>query len=97
MAKKQQPKTQETQQQNSNQDEQNNNMVFLGGIWANRSQKTGEIYFSGYLGNAKVYLFKNKKKEKDTDPDFWMQVANQQKRNNEEIDLESELGDDIPF
>jgi len=99
MATKKQAAKTETTQQNSNSENgnsQDNSMVFLGGMWANRD-KNGEIYFSGYLGSAKIFLFKNKKKTDPKQPDYWMQVANQQKRSDEEINLEDEIGDDIPF
>lgn len=97
--KKQQNKTQETpEQQNSTDDtQQNNDMVYLGGVWANRD-KNGQIYFSGYLGNAKLFLFKNKNKTNDKQPDFYMQIANNTKKQSVDGDeLEKELGDDIPF
>jgi len=95
-AKKQTPKT-ETTQSNSNDDSQKDNMVFLGGLWANRD-KNGQIYFSGYLGSAKLLIFRNKNKT-DKQPDYYMQLVNKP-RDNETVspdDLEKELGDDIPF
>lgn len=37
----------------------NGNLIRLTGLYENRSQKTGETYFSGVLGGAKVLLLKD--------------------------------------
>jgi len=90
--------------QNNSSDYGNDAMVSLGGLWLNRD-KNGDLYFSGYLGNAKLFLFKNKKKTSDNQPDYYMQVANNNSHKNKSAnadDLENELAgktdsDDIPF
>ena len=44
--------------------------IKLSGLWLNES-KAGEKYFSGSLGtNGKLLVFKNGKKEKESDPDY---------------------------
>lgn len=95
-AKKQTPKTETTEQNNSDESQQSQDMVFLGGLWANRD-KNGQIYFSGYLGSAKLLIFRNKNKT-DKQPDYYMQLVNN-KRGDSSVssdDLEQEH-DDIPF
>ncbi|MFZ1415496.1 MAG: hypothetical protein WAS73_13080 [Defluviicoccus sp.] len=37
----------------------NSNLIRLTGLYENRSQKTGEVYFSGVLGGAKILLLKD--------------------------------------
>jgi len=96
-AKKQTQTTETTQQNNSDENQQSQDMVFLGGLWANRD-KNGQIYFSGYLGSAKLLIFRNKNKT-DKQPDYYMQLVNNKRGDNgvSSDDLEKELGDDIPF
>ncbi|HOT83358.1 MAG TPA: hypothetical protein PLQ12_08660 [Candidatus Defluviicoccus seviourii] len=36
-------------------------LIRLCGLWKNRSQKTGEVYYAGVLGGAKVLLLRDKK------------------------------------
>lgn len=94
--KKTPPKTE--QQNSSEESQQNDTMVSLGGLWLNKS-KNGELYFSGYLGNAKLYIFKNKKKEKENQPDYYMMLANKQTSQSataDEFEQQAEK-DDIPF
>lgn len=59
--------------------ENKNNMINIGGLWLNKSQN-GEIYFSGYFGNARLLIFKNGFKEKENQPDYVMYVAKAEKR-----------------
>lgn len=37
----------------------NGNLIRLTGLYENRSQKTGEVYFSGVLGGVKILLLKD--------------------------------------
>lgn len=62
-----------------------------GGLWAGRTQ-SGEIYFSGYDGNLKLLIFKNKFKTEDKHPDYVMYVT---KKPHDTSDAEEK--DDIPF
>ena len=38
-------------------------LVKLTGMYENTSQRTGDVYFAGYLGNAKIMLFRDKNAE----------------------------------
>ena len=70
-------------------------MVELGGLWVNES-KDGDKYISGYLGNAKLLIFKNKFKEEDNHPDYKMYVVAKDKKR--EAEQKSTTDDsDLPF
>lgn len=72
-------------------------MLQKGGLWLNRT-KDGEIYFTGYDGNLKLLIFKNKFKENDTHPDYVMYVTEKPRKQEASAnELEQELTDDIPF
>lgn len=83
-------------------------MVSIGGLWVNTSQN-GDMYLAGYLGNAKLYIFKNKQKKLDGQPDYYMTVApNKAKRDKASREAfeasakddwsgDGDDGDDIPF
>lgn len=47
--------------------------IEITGLWLNESQN-GVQYMSGYLGSAIVYIFRNKYKEADNQPDYRMVV-----------------------
>ena len=53
-------------------------MIQLTGLWLNQS-KSGEKYFSGNLGGAKVLIFKNKHKTEEKHPDYQLYIAPKQK------------------
>ena len=55
----------------------NNGLVRLGGLWKNQS-KDGKTYLSGTFGGARVMIFPNGYKEKDSDPDFILNIAQNQ-------------------
>ena len=48
-------------------------LIEVGGVWLN--EKDGKKYLSGYLGKAKVLLFKNEHKSEDRHPDYRMYFA----------------------
>ncbi len=50
------------------------NMIRLTGLWLNES-KSGDKYFSGNIGAAKLLIFKNTRKEADNQPDYIAYVA----------------------
>ena len=56
-----------------------NDMIEITGLWISKT-KTGEAFFSGYMGNAKVLIFKNKYKESDKHPDYKMYVTAKPKK-----------------
>lgn len=49
-------------------------MILLTGLYLNESKK-GEKYFKGKLGTGNLLVYKNKKKETDKDPDYYIYVA----------------------
>ena len=55
----------------------NNGLVRLGGLWKNQSND-GKTYLSGTFGGARVMIFPNGYKEKDSDPDFILNIAQNQ-------------------
>lgn len=48
-------------------------LVKLTGLWLNDG-KAGK-YMAGNLGGARVLIFKNNKKQKDSDPDYALYIA----------------------
>lgn len=74
--------------------ENNQNMVNIGGLWVNKS-KNGEFYFSGYMNGAKLLIFKNQFKEKDSQPDYVMYVtkADKQAEKTSANEFESTIAD----
>jgi hypothetical protein len=47
----------------------NGDLVKLSGLWEKRSRK-GHAYLSGSLGAAGLLVFRNRNKQRETDPDF---------------------------
>lgn len=75
----------------------NSNLIRLGGLWLNES-KNGEKYFSGGLGNGRLLVFRNKHKEKDSDPDYVLYIApKQQQQTGQGDDAPPRDMSDIPF
>lgn len=64
--KKQAPK-------NDQPEQEKDTMINIGGLWANVSKK-GELYFTGYLNGARLLILPNNFKEKDSHPDYVMNV-----------------------
>lgn len=55
-------------------------MVFLTGMWKN-TDKNGNLYLSGKLsGRTMCWAFKNNKKAKETDPDYYLYMSPIEKR-----------------
>ena len=59
------------------------NKVKLTGLWDNVTTK-GETYMKGSLGVAKLLIFKNSFKEKETDPDWNLFLAPKEKKPDEQ-------------
>jgi len=55
-------------------DQKKSDLVPIAPLWTNTT-KEGAPYLRGYLGNALLLIFKNKYKEKDSDPDWRAYVA----------------------
>jgi len=60
-------------------------LVKLTVLWEGNT-KTGEQYFSGYLGNAKLLVFKNRFKETEKHPDWVVYVVNKISKEKQESD-----------
>lgn len=46
-------------------------MIQISGMWVNHT-KDGEMYLSGYMGNAKLLLFKNKYSQDNENAPQWV-------------------------
>ena len=76
-------------------------LIPLGALWKHE-KNDGTIYFSGVLGDARVYVFPNTKKEKDNQPDYRLVVGPKKKKednatNEQPVQGAVVGGDDIPF
>jgi uncharacterized protein (DUF736 family) len=60
-------------------------LVKIGGLWENET-RGGETYYSGSLGQAKLLIFRNKKKESSKHPDFNVFVASKARKQAEQKD-----------
>lgn len=56
--------------------EEKGKMITLSGLWKSKSGTS----LSGTLGGARLVIFKNNKKTSDKQPDFYLAIAEQQKR-----------------
>jgi len=59
-------------------------LVKIGALWKN-TDKDGNEYFSGTMGDATLLVFKNNHKSEDKHPDYIVYVTQKKKKN------------DIPF
>lgn len=59
--------------------EKTDDKIHLTGLWKEKSAG-GVDYLSGGLGRGKLLIFKNNRKEKDTDPDYNLYLAPKRKR-----------------
>ena len=67
-------------------------MIQLTGLWLNQSKTTGEKYFSGNLGGAKVLIFKNKHKTEEKHPDYQLYIAPKQKPQEQSTQQQGQQG-----
>lgn len=49
-------------------------MIQISGLWLNET-KDGKKYMSGYMGEAKILIFRNEYKESENQPDYRMYIA----------------------
>ena len=68
-------------------EDQKGDLVELGALW----KQDGKTYLKGKLGNANLFIFKNKFKESDKHPDYKVYVAKAQPK------AEKAEGDDLGF
>lgn len=73
-------------------------LVQLGALWRNEGKDGKDDYLSGSFGAAQVFVFKNKFKKKDNEPDFRIMVgARKRKEENTEAAPEKKSSGDVPF
>ena len=72
--------------------------IKLSGLWLNHTQ-SGDNYFSGTLGSAKLLIFKNTFKEEGSNqPDYNLYLAPVEKKEEAAEELPpTQPMDDIPF
>lgn len=58
-------------------------MLNITGLWKNKD-KSGNEYFAGNLGNLRILIFPNNKKEKESHPDFNMVLDQNRKKDHKE-------------
>lgn len=71
----------------------NNQKIKLTGLWANQ-MKSGQTYYTGSLGSARLVIFPNSYKEKDSDPDYNLFI---QPKQNKDSAGGNSFSNDIPF
>lgn len=54
--------------------------ISLMGLWEN-TDKNGNKYLSGNIGNAKVMIFKNTYKKAEREPDYRLYIAKKEQKN----------------
>jgi len=73
------------------------NGIYLTGLWTRDSKfNEGEKYMSGYLGNAMIVVTKNKNKNFDNSPDYFLKLV-QKKQKDDEDNKDSKDDLDLPF
>ena len=60
-------------------DNSTNDMVRIGGMWKNET-KQGKTYLAGSFGGARLMVFPNGYKEKDSDPDYVLCISQGQSK-----------------
>ena len=55
-------------------------MIKISGLWLN-TDKNGQTYMSGYLGDAKIIIYKNKfKSGENRQPDYNLYISEKNKK-----------------
>ena len=70
-------------------------LIRLTGLWMNEG-KDGEKYMQGSLGGARLFVFKNKHKKSDSDPDYVACIAPTQQQQDGASNA-AENHEDIPL
>ena len=77
-------------------------LVEIFALWENTSQ-AGDVYFTGYMGNADVVVFKNQYKKEPKHPDYRVFVKRKKEKksfkpsSSKPKTPQIELDDDVPF
>jgi hypothetical protein len=71
----------------------NKSMINVTGLWLNKD-KNQNSYMAGNCGNVRYWVFKNRNKKDDKDPDYILKISQNIKpirKNNEDDDKEGEI------
>lgn len=73
---------------------ENNGLIRATGLWKKVVEKNGKktVQLSGTWGGVRVLIFANDRKERDSQPDYYLMLAKQQPRQQSDSD-EREPGD----
>jgi len=69
-------------------------MIQLSALWK-KDSKNGRTYYTGKLGDGRLLLFKNDKKQDEKQPDLILYIVAEEKRNGKEKPSTREDG--VPF
>lgn len=76
-------------------DSKQSNLLSVTGLWINKSKDGKSTFLAGNLSpRVRVLVFKNSRKQKDTDPDYNVCFAPVEQK--EKVEREPDV-DDIPF
>jgi len=77
---------------------QQQNMVNITGLWLG-IDKNEQQYMAGNCGGVRYWVFKNKNKKKDSDPDYLLKVSqNLKPKKDKPIEYGEDIeNEDIPF
>jgi len=71
-------------------------VIQLSAFWK-KTSKEGRIYYTGRLGNGRLLLFKNEKKESEKHPDLILYIVPENEKKEGRNQVEPEGDPDIPF
>ena len=63
-----------------NTEKKDNSFIEISGLWEGKT-KAGDVYLSGYMGSAKIMIFRNTYKDKENQPDYKLFVTKNEKQN----------------
>lgn len=66
-------------------------MIEISGLWLNESKDGKTKYLVGYMGSAKILIFKNNYKKEDKHPDWIMYVDAKEAKKDEGDETEDVL------
>jgi len=74
-----------------------NDLFRVCGLWVNKD-KNGNDYFSGdFTFNTKLVILKNSYKQKEGDPDYFINLAPKKKKSDAKTNDQDDNPNDIPF
>lgn len=72
-----------------------NPMINVTGLWLN-TDKNDQQYMAGNCGGVRYWVFKNKHKEKEGDPDYLLKLSQNLKPKKDDLEDDDDFGD-VPF